>query len=49
VTVQREKEYSCNLEGFKWKVNTLVGINEKIRSLVPSLLIKLPQVLSSWT
>ena len=40
VTVQREKEYSCNLEGFKGKVNTLVGIKRKVRSLVPSLSIK---------
>ena len=28
--VQREKEYSCNLEGFKEKVNTFVGIKAKV-------------------
>jgi len=36
--VQREKEYSCNLERFKGKVNTIVNFKGKIRYLVPSLL-----------
>ena len=39
--VHREKIYSYNLVGFKGKENILVGINKKVRSLVPSLLIKL--------
>ena len=46
--MHREKVYFCNLVGFKGKVNTLVGIKGKVRSLVPSLLIKLSQVLSLW-
>jgi len=49
VKVHSEKEYSYNLVGFKGKVNTLEGIKEKVRSLVPSFLIKLSQVLSPWT
>ena len=49
VTVQREMEYSCNLEGFKEKVKTLMGIKAKARSPVPNLLVKLSQVLSPWT
>ena len=49
VTAQREKEYSCNLERFKWKMNTLVGMKEKVRSIVLSLLIKLSQVLFPQT
>ena len=44
--MQREKKYCCNLEEFKEKMNTLVGIKENIKSLIPSLLIKLFQVLS---
>ena len=39
--MHREKVYSCNLVGFKGKVNLLVRIQGKVRSLVPSLLIKL--------
>jgi len=39
--VQKEKEYSFNLEGLKEKVNTFVGIKGNVRFLVPSLLIKL--------
>ena len=41
--MHKEKAYSCNLVRFKGKVNTLVGIEENVRSLVPSLLIKLYQ------
>ena len=41
-----KKVYSCNLVGFKMKVHTLMGIKRKIRFLIPSLLIKLSQVLS---
>jgi len=48
VTVHKENVYSCNLVGFKGKVNTLVGIKDNVKSLVPSLLIKLSQVLSPW-
>ena len=43
--MHREKIYSYNLMGFKKKVNTLMGIKENVTSLVPSLLIKLSQVL----
>ena len=43
---KKEKEYYCNHEGFKGKVNALVGIKENVKSFVPSLLIKLSQVLS---
>ena len=39
--MQRKKEYSGNLEGFKEKVNTLMKIKGNVRSLVPNLLIKL--------
>ena len=42
--MQTEKKYSCNLEEFKKKVNTFVGIKGNIRSLVLSLLIKLSQI-----
>jgi len=31
--VHREKIHSCNLLGFKDKLNTLVGIKRKVRSL----------------
>ena len=48
VTMYREKVYSCKLVGFKRKANTLVRIKKKVRSLIPSLLIKLSQVLSQW-
>ena len=44
--MHKEKVYSCNFMGFKRKADTLVRIKEKVRSLVPSLLIKLSQVLS---
>jgi len=47
--MQLEKEYSCNQERFEEKVNTLVGIKKKVKSLVPSLLIKLSKILSLWT
>jgi len=47
--MQRENEYSCNVKGFKEKVSTLVKIKRKVISLVPSLLIKVSQVLSPWT
>jgi len=44
--MHRENVKSCNLLGFKGKVNTLVKIKGNIRSLAPSLLIKLYQTLS---
>ena len=44
--MHRENVKSCNLLGFKGKVNTLVEIKGNIRSLAPSLLIKLYQPLS---
>ena len=44
--IQKEKEYSFNLVGFKRKMNILVRIKEKVKSLAPSLVIKLSQVLS---
>jgi len=47
--VQKENGYSYNLKGFKRKVNTRAGIKENIRTLEPNLLIKLSQVLSTWT
>ena len=37
---------SCNLKGVKEKLKTLMRIKGKLRSLVPSFLIKLSQVLS---
>ena len=43
--MNKEKIYSCNLVGFKEKVNTLVRIKENVKSLIPSLLIKLSNVL----
>ena len=42
--MNREKEHSCKLVGFKEEANTLVRIKGNIRSLVPNLLIKLFQV-----
>ena len=36
----REKIYSCNLIRFKGKVNTLMGVKRKVRSLVPIIIKK---------
>ena len=39
MALPREKEYSCNLEGFEGKVNIFMGIKGNVRSLLLSLLI----------